>query len=381
VDLTESIPLAHAGLTAGRGRDRERIVHALQEADVVGVHGEPEVGVTRVTTDALRQQPRAVIRVDLDGVSDDRDIAWLLARGLARALVPAADFSLLHGPIGLQPTSTRSAVLHLRSELGDAIAELAQGDSPPASTVTSGDVLAALERLVADEALPLVLWIDHLQTPGLTPRHPVDARQLLWDVRAVHQRTDLQVVVSCNGAATELAAGRESAFHGDGLWVTVGRPGTDAWQHVVEALRLEVGAEWVRDLGEITQQHPLTTLLALALRATRQEPVSALALWQAMLPMDDGHTARAVQHARTLHRLGARILTQIAHGMGPYQDPAGATTQDIHRAVRRLHQAGLIFQPAPRAWAVTNPLVAGRLRGPMPLTGRDARGVEALEVV
>jgi hypothetical protein len=146
-------------------------------------------------------------------------------------------------------------------------------------------------------------------------------------------------------------------------------------------LELDVDDEWLRDLTEMTEQHPATTLLALALRATGKAASSPLALWQDMLPLDDGHTGRAVQHARSLHRLGGRILEQIAHGIGPYEDAARGSVQDINRAVRRLHQAGLIFQPKPRTWDVTNPLVAARLRGALPLTGRDAHGVQALELV
>jgi hypothetical protein len=73
------------------------------------------------------------------------------------------------------------------------------------------------------------------------------------------------------------------------------------------------------------------------------------------------------------------VLEQIAHGAGPYTSREGASIQEIHRAVRRLHEAGLITQPAERQWEVTNPLVAARLRSNLPLMTRDAVGVVAID--
>jgi hypothetical protein len=99
---------------------------------------------------------------------------------------------------------------------------------------------------------------------------------------------------------------------------------------------------------------------------------------------DDGHTARALEHARTLHRLGAQVLVEIAHGRKPYGQPGlGSRPQEINRALQRLHSAGLPTNHGHGAWSVTNPLLAMRTRalargGVVPAEADDI-GLPAIE--
>lgn len=378
VGLIGTVPRAHEALTDARAADLARIDEGLQLWGVTGVHGEPEVGVTSLVAAAIHRSNQGSIRIDLDGVADEGDVAWKVARGLARWLLNPIELSLMLGPAALQPTSTRRAFVGLADALGGDVASLAVAETA-VPEIELAQVLDALGRAAEPAAVPPVLWIDHLQAPGLTPRHPLDVAALLWNVRSLTQRVELPVIVSGSRAATYLAAGHGGAFYGDGTWVTLGRPGPEVWRQVRDRLALGVDDHEVAELVEMTQGHPATMLLAFVLADELRWSSGVIELWQLMLSLDDGLTARAVQHARTLHRLGGRLLQQVAAGVGPYQDPQGVSIQDIHRAVRRLHAAGLITQPAPRRWAVTNPLLAARLRGSLPHTTREARGVEALD--
>jgi len=378
VGLTRTVPHVKAGLSAARRHDVARVDEALRRFGVAGVHGEPEVGVTSVIDATLRAGQQRSVRIDLDGVTDEHDVAWLLARGIARADVGPTEFSLMHVREGLRPTSARRAYVAFAEKAGAEIATLALADAA-AADVGVEEALRAFERVFDQQVVPPVLWIDHVQAPALTPRHPLDVDRLLWNVRAMQQRFEVPVIVSGNQAATPVAFGPAGAFHGDGAWVTLGRPGRDAWREVAASLDQHAPPRhWVDEMVDITHAHPATMVLALSLYVEMPDRArTAPDLWL-MLSLDDGHVARTMQHARSLHRLGGRIVTQIAEGRGPYTDAQGpSAVKEIHRAVRRLHEAGIITQPRPRAWELTNPVVGGRLRRTMPQDTDEAVGEEA----
>ena len=379
--LTEIIPRLNAALTQARGSDLARIGEALMNYGVTGVHGEPEVGKTTLVRAAIRNAGTPPIRVDLDGVTDHGGVVWLVANQFARSLVGPHEMSLATLPDGLRPSSAGRARVELADRLGPRVAALALSEAPvDASDVQLEEVLDLLaEESRRRDAMP-PLWIDHLETPGLVPRHPVDVAALLWTVRSVLQEAEMPIILSGAQSATSLAHGSESAFHGDGSWVTVGRPGRDAWRHVAEEAG-GVSAGWMDQFVELTHSHPVVTLIGLATRpllgSGRHDPLS---LWQHLVALDDGMAARSVQHARQLHRLGAQVLSRIAQGRGPYEEAGSKRVRnEINKSVNRLHQAGLVTRPSPRAWQLTNPLLAARLRGTMPLTVAEARGTAALD--
>lgn len=380
VGLTHTFPQLKAALTSARASDLARIDEGIRSFGITGVHGEAEVGVTSLIEVALRHSQQESVRVDLDGATSDQDVAWLIARGIARLVIGFPNFSLLQLQDGLRPTSADKAFLHFAEQVGERLARFALAEMPT-DDISVADALRTFQRIYEQHVLPPVLWIDHLQTPSLTPRHPLDVDALLWNVRALQQRMELPIFISGHKTATPLAYGEAGAFHGDGVWVTIERPTIDMWQAVAASLgNRSPSPSWVTEMVELTHAHSATTLLALSLFVEMPERArTPLDLWHLMLALDDGHLNRALAHSRTLHRLGARIFNQIANGIGPYTEPGDASIKEIHRAVRRLHEAGLITQPRPRTWEITNPLVAGRLRGHMPLTTRDAIGSEAYD--
>ncbi|MFL5846263.1 MAG: hypothetical protein ACJ762_16365 [Solirubrobacteraceae bacterium] len=370
--LTEAIPALHIALTAARRRDRALLDEALRRFGVTGVHGEAEVGITSLIAATIDDANHPVIRVDLDGATSADDVTWLLARGLARAVL-GPTLSVLLGPSEMRPTSAQQHYIQFAETVGSQIADLALSDQGMGSSVDAIQVLDVIGRVYEQSVQPPVLWIDHLQAPALTPRHPVDVDALLWNVRSVQQRFEMPVIISGHRMASPIAYRRSGAFHGDGQWVTIGRPGVEVWTATATALEdFAPTREWIAAMTEITHGHPATMLLALALNVELGSR-PPLELWRIMLSSDDGHVARAVQHARSLHRLGGRVLELIAIGIGPYEDAqTDARRKEIYRAVTRLHEGGLITQPRPRAWELTNPLLAGRLRGEAPTSTDDA---------
>ena len=368
--LTTAIPLLHAALTGARRGDYEHIAEARRSFGFVGVHGEPEVGTTKVVENAIRFAGTGGIRVDLDIDTDEDGVAQSLARGLARQVLGTDALSQMAAP-DLLPAWAQQRFVDLTERVGRPVAQL--GFDTEADPVPISAVMEAIAAVYEHEHRRPVLWIDSLQAPLVVSRHQVDVDALLWNVRATHQQIEMPVIVSSSRAASRVAHGKSRAFYGDGAWVTLGRPGLDVWQEVGRSLDPEPTATWIRQMAEITHAHPQSMLLALALRVTLPESWSPLELWQFMLSLDAGHTARAMQHARSLHRLGGDLFAGLSRGIGPYEGARTKAAQmERQRAVRRLHEGGLITQPRPRAWEITNPLLAGRLRGQMPLTSSEA---------
>jgi hypothetical protein len=378
--LTDTIPRLKRALSDARASDVARIDEGLLRFGLTGVHGEPEVGTTSVVETALRRSAQPSIRVDLDGTTSEADVAWLIARGIARLHMGAPALSLLAAP-AIAPTSARRSFVQFREQVGGRLADFAVAEQPT-EVVSVPEALDSIAKLWGQAANPPVLWIDHLQAPALVVRHPVDVDALLWNIRSLQQKTELPIVLSGNTAVTELAYGNSRAFYGDGVWVTLDRPRIDAWLRVAGQLGEDAPSrEWTREMADITSCHPGTMLLAFGLRSQFPERAhSPLDLWHLMLSLDDGHVARAIQHSRSLHRLGGYVLERLAYGIGPYERAqTKAERNERGRAARRLHEAGLITRTRPRTWVVTNPLLGGRLRRDMPLTAADAHPLEAAE--
>jgi hypothetical protein len=371
----------HAALTAARHREHAHIDDALRRFGITGVHGEPEVGTTTVIENAIRVSTQDSIRVDLEIATDERTVALTMARELARIIMGRSALSQMAAG-DIAPTSAQRAYVDFAERVGRRVATFAvmEGRS---EIVEVTEVLDAIAAVTAQAVNPPVLWIDHLQAPLVAARHQVDVNDLLWNVRGVQQRLELPIIISGSRASSAVAYGEKSAFHGDGLWITLGRPDVEAWRHTARSLDEKAPSpSWVTQMAEITAGHPQSMLLALALSVELPDHArTPLELWQLMLSLDAGHVARAMQHARTLHRLGGDIFEAIARGTRPYEGARTKSEQmERQRGVKRLHEAGLITQPRPRTWEVTNPLVAGRLRGELPLTSGEARPYEVADV-
>jgi hypothetical protein len=370
LSLNEALTaLAHA-LTAEREHDIGRLEYALKHAAVVGVHGEAEVGKSTLTDITLGRLGRYPITVDLAAATSDHDVVWMLAKGLGRAIIRSdADpnvpsLAMLTLPDGLRPSSASRARAQLGARVGDHILELMLADhADEAQQVPLDRVLAAISATSEESASRPVLWVDHLEAPALTPRHPVDAAKLLWTIRAESQMTGLQVIVSGSKAATSLAYGKKGAFYGDGQWVTIDRPRGRFWGSVAERANIAPAA-WGTGFADIADGHPPTMLIALATKTQLAGDPSPMDVWDHILALDDGLANRTLQYARQSHRLGGQVLRRIARGDGPYSGAQDqAARKEIHKVTQRLHRAGLLTQPMPRTWSITNPVVAQHLSG------------------
>jgi hypothetical protein len=359
VGLSDHAERAARALAAEREPEAAQIAQALRRGRIVGVIGEADCGKTATVAQALRDHDGPSVRLDLDGAAGEPHVAWLVARALAAAWLGPGDLSLLHEP--LLPDRVRQSSLELERLAGGALVEEATREWPSGQLGLDA-ALRALDRM-SERAGAMIVWIDHLEAPLLTPRHPLDLDGLLWSLREISQRRPaLSIVVSCRPGAEDVALGPQAAFHQSGNWLSLAAPPPPVWAAVAAGLGLDPRP--ATKLAALTDGHPRTMLLALVERLdghTRPPPEQL----RELAVRDDGHAARAMEHARTLHRLGGQVLSQIAHGQRPYAEAqrGTASTAEVYKVLDRLRLAGLIERPERAGWRLVNPLVAIRLRG------------------
>lgn len=359
--LAEDVRRAHWGLELARLAEAEQITVAVEQSQIVGVLGEAEVGKTETIRHALGNSSEnlAVLRVDLDGAASDAHLAFLIGRQIVGSHLTAGELSTLK--VGaLVPASIEAKRLELAELLGvDGLDEALR--DWPSGHYDLAPALAALERLARDRET--ILWVDHLEAPGLTPRHPLDLNRWLWSVREIVQRLPrLGLVLSGRVGIEATLLGERAAFHQQGRWLSLDNPPADVWHQTARGLK--VGDEAVAELVELTGGHPETMLLALLeLPEKRSSPEEVL---RQLGSAAGALAARSMQHARTLHRLGGQLLIQVAYGSRPYAlaQRGSSPQQEITKVLRRLREAGLIRHDQV-GWSVVNPLVGMALRGEM----------------
>lgn len=361
MELIAGIEKAHAALSAARGDEAERIAQAVKANQVVGVLGEAESGKTQTIGQALRHPNGSLplIYLDLDGAASDQHVGFLLAKQIARVLLGETDHSLLSSGV-LLPTRVERKRVQLAELLGVQGLEEALREWP-SGHYASTEAMGALQSLA--EQRELILWIDHVEAPRLTPRHPLELDRLLWGVRELGQRERrLRVAVSGREGIQDEILGPRAAFHQQGQWLTLHAPTAVAWREV--AGRLGIPALAADELTRLTDGHPTTMVLALLHLTNRdaRRHSDAEKVLRELAAGDYGLVARAMQHARSLHRLGGQVLRQIALGQRPYavMQRGSTTSQEISKVLARLRLAGLLRHSD--GWAIVNPILAIRLR-------------------
>jgi hypothetical protein len=364
MELIEEVNRARWSLEMARLGEGERITEEVQMSRVVGVLGEAEVGKTETIREALgnSQPEHPVIRLDLEDAAGEGHVAFQLLREMAATQL-GSEFEVLRFGV-LVPTSSEKKRVELAELLGvdgleEALRDWPSGSFPLAKALTS------LSRLA--RRYETILWIDHLEAPMLTPRHPLDLDQLLWSIREMIQtQPSLSVILSGRDAVEGRVLGHEAAFYQQGRWLSLDNPPREVWRNVASNLKAPI--DLAMELADLTGGHPETMLIAL-LRASRGlDRPNADDFLRELASASAALAGRAIQHARSLHRLGGQVLVQVAMGQGPYATAQRGESppQEIRKVLSRLQLAGLIRHDD--GWSVVNPLVGIVLRGEIPRT-------------
>ncbi|HEU5105115.1 MAG TPA: hypothetical protein VFU11_04690 [Solirubrobacterales bacterium] len=372
--LTKEINRARWTLELARSSESEQITDAIQLSRIVGLLGEGEVGKTETVRSALGPSlpDNPVIHMDLEGAASDEHLAFRLVRQVALAELGTEFSTLKVGtlvPASLERKRVDLANLLTIQGLEEALRDWPSGELPLAHA------LQAVERLARRRET--ILWIDHLEAPGLTPRHPLDLDRLLWAIREMVQTgLHLSVVLSGRDAVEGRVLGREAAFHQQGQWLSLDNPTDEVWETVASSLRVPL--DLAAELTRLTGGHPETMLAALATHVETKQ-ASANQILSDLASTSVPLLNRSVQHACTLHRLGGKVLEQIALGHGPYagSQRGDSPPQEIRKVLGRLQMAGLIRHD--RGWSVVNPSVGILLRREIATASAPDWGMDELD--
>jgi DNA-binding CsgD family transcriptional regulator/energy-coupling factor transporter ATP-binding protein EcfA2 len=350
-------------LTQARRPAVERIVQTVQEQSFAGLVGEADVGKSALLHAAVAglSDEFTIVMLDLDGAWSPNRLAWRWARELTRAVIGTVALSHLDAlSPEMWPASTRSALLGLPAQLGREVAALAEAPVPPRGVgkpdVLDGPVQAT--RRLAEEK-PLLLVLDHLEAPRAAGLGSPDVAELLWRVRSGGQYTpNLHLLVCTRGPAQDLAAGPDAAYRLDGRWLTLDPPSPEAFSDATGA-----DIALCRLVHARTGGHPRATVELLEEHQQDGPHVRDTdSLIGAMAERHSDLARRYMQHARSVHRLGAHLLLAIVQGLGPYEATPEIAASEIAPAMTRLHLNGLVRRTGPREWASADPRVAWALR-------------------
>lgn len=370
-DLSERLGRLREALT--RARSAEQLQGAMLEEGFLGISGDAGVGKSTLITWSevmLTVRERAtIVHVDLNGAYS---LAKLVARwrhAVLRAIVgPIAASHAAGLPREYWPASTEGAMLRARSLLADQYEAALRSEPKKGERPESIEEPLDMTVELARGGRTCVLVIDHLEAPMLTSRHPLVPQDLLWQIRAAAQRvSDLHVTVVCAAGAESVAAGEDSAFYGDGRWLTIHRPAERQWEVAGAAAAVPIDP----DLLRLGRGHVETTLQLI--RASLERGLNAQDTFASVANSQREHAARCLAHANSLHRLGAQVLMSIANGDGPYAGTPDARSDDVATAVGQLRLAGLIRRDPrdSRGWLLVDPLVRWLLADAMNLHEDD----------
>ena len=234
MELIELFRRGAESLSSARKPESGRIVDSLRTSRVVGILGEAEVGKTAVVEQALAPRAAAdeVLRIDLDAVTGEHQLAFQMVRQVAVAYLGAPAFSLLSVGV-LVPASVESRRVELARVVGvDGLEEALR--AWPSGTFRLDRGLRAVENFAAER--DTVLWVDHAEASSLTPRHPFNVDDLLWELRAMLQQVGrLSLIISGRDEFEKELLGTRQAFYEQGRWLTLDNPAKATWLQVGRA--------------------------------------------------------------------------------------------------------------------------------------------------
>jgi hypothetical protein len=379
-DLFPSDRPLPASQLIGREADVRRLAAELTGGASVVVAGPRRTGKTSVCEAALVRLAADglyTVGVDLFRIPNAAQLAeTLVAQTIANrpALKRIVHAARRAGRVATE-AAERSLTLRVQAELGEEI-EIAfrsgLADRDPARYLEYA--LALPNRIAAADERHAVVFFDEFQEVA-NPRRPYgDPDAVTKGMRAIFQRSpecSFLFAGSVEHLLRDLFAPSQRAFSQFGSFFELQPIAVDDWLHglgtrfAADGCTVRAGAlERVVELGE---GHPRATMLVAqrthltsVMLDTREIDLTLVQQgYEAALEGDRPVHEQSLEHIRQLHRLALVVARRIAAGEPPH---AGLNPSESYRAVKALHDAGIVEQAGPRRWKVVNPLLSRFLR-------------------
>jgi hypothetical protein len=354
-------PRAREQALAGRMTTYQELVDLLVESPgLLVVTSDPWSGTSTLLPYALDALGTASVLVDARPSSDAHDLAMAFADAAVARLAPGA--TSWWGGTG--PPTDRDALRLARtlSVRGVDLDGLRSRDG-----LGLEQLAEAVELTLALSEDRVTIVVDHagLLLAGLSD---ADARELLGTLRALRQQhalLDLVLVEHPGGRASAALSDARHPLYRAGQRLRVERPtheqftqdlsslsgwATSQRQLVAVAADLAGGVPWVT--WEVVAFAPVGD----------DEPprVRALTGWHRLRGSTACATAREWDLLRRVHPLAQWIVAALACSLGPHAVPANP--KSVTAALHRMRDLGLAWQPEPRRWALSDPLLAAWCR-------------------
>jgi hypothetical protein len=369
----------------GRDADVRSIVTMLEGGANVVVAGARRTGKTSVCDAALLRAQRHglyTVGVDLFRIPTAAQLAeTLVAKAVAnRPPLKRLVHATRRAGRFAGEVAERTLTLKAQAELGEEI-EIAF--RPGLADRDPGRYLEyALElpnRIAKADGKHAIVFFDEFQEVA-NPRKPYgEPDEITKKMRSIFQRSDecsYLFAGSVEHLLRELFGPSSRAFSQFGSFYDLGPIALDAWhdglQDRFEADQCTLAAGVVERIVELGEQHPRATMLiaqrthltSIMLDTHTIDLVLVQQGYDGAFEGDRPVNEQSVEQIRRLHKLALVVARRIAAGDAPH---AGLNASESYRAVKSLHDAGLVESSGPRRWRIVNPLLGRYLRELEPL--------------
>jgi hypothetical protein len=346
------------------GEHRDLVDRLEQRLGLLVLEADPLSGTSALVALAVADVERRAFIVDARPADSALDLALAITTAVVARFAPEATGWWT----GTAHTLDRPA-LRLMGRLQEAgidLESLRQGATGSGST----QLRRALEmaELLADG--PVLLVIDHLDALLERVNEPT-SREILGVLRADRQRVgqpvELLLVGHTGGRLATALSDNSHPLYRAGPKLHIRRAKPVQFVH-----DLAIGRPWIdvpvpyvgaaAELGNGSSAFVWRIVEEAKRRGQAGDgPTDAvLRTWQAMRWLGEPGYAQRFRELASLHPVAPTIVSAIATSVGPYG--LGLNPKRVHDAVTRLRARGTIFAPAPRRWAVSDPLLAAWAR-------------------
>lgn len=344
-------------LTSQLGAWQELLRVVDERTGLTVIAADPWSGTTGLLEELRREARGPVLLVDARRCSDAAELGMAIADEAVRTFALDATESWMR-PAAPDADSAYRVRRQLMAD-GLDVDQLRTGVGDPLSILHGGlDAAASLASTVA----PVVV-IDHLGQL-LAGLRGVDARAILETLRAAWQaRTGTcLILVDFAGGQIEAALGdrEHPLFHaGRRLRIQRAQPSAFAESLIISKPVLRVEPTLLRESAALAAGIPALTwqIFDLAREIDAGDPATrAFGAWQRLRADRAPLIAREWDVLRAVHRSAQAVAAAVSVNLPPYA--AVTSTKSARDALIQLRAVGQAWQPAPRSWALSSPLLA-----------------------
>ena len=341
----------------GRDGDLSDLSQQLEDGHHVVLVGPPGAGKTALAVRVLQS---------------------LSQRDFATSLIPAAHVATATEFAEVLLTQLKELNPSSAGDLAGAVNGLLKFIREAPGREEATDLLAAALDLLAtgaeERGLHAVLALDDFDQVVLAGPDANAAALLSRHLRVVEQRSawlTLMFLVRSDSIAQELFHSSDQPLYGSTTTFHLTPPSLESWYAALverfDRAELSIAPEGIVRIIELGARMPLPTLMiadavcevARLSISARVEPDMVDHALAAVLEKNQPVIAAQIESVRRAHRYGFAVARRLARRESPFRGERNPT--NVTRALSRLERLGLVCQPRPRTWVLSDPLLSSAL--------------------